>query len=136
MKKVGTYIADAFANALGQVFLFLAGLFVWHSIPGAIIWTLAAAGFGVLLSVMERGAESRRGMDFKHYLLFSVLLVNAAALVYGIISGADMLIKFHRAGGVVPVFAVTPYYPVWISLGTLWITLSFIVADRLKRRKA
>ncbi|MGN1423929.1 MAG: hypothetical protein ACI4XA_11175 [Oscillospiraceae bacterium] len=135
MKKIATYIVDALANAFGQAILFFAGLlFAWYSAAGFAVWLIAAAGFGVLLSVMERGAERKCGVDRRNYMLFSVFSVNAIALVFGAVSGIGLLTQV--VGGIVPVFAVNPYYPLFIVIGSLWVTLSFLVADRLVRRKA
>ena len=135
MKKTVTYIVDALANAFGQAILFFAGLlFAWYSVAGFAVWLIAAAGFGVLLSVMERGAERKLGINRRNYMLFSVFSVNAVALVFGAVSGIGLLTQVNE--GIVPVFAVNPNYPLFIVIGSLWVTLSFFISDRLIRRKA
>lgn len=134
MKNAGTYAFDALVNLIGQAVLFLIGCFVWTNVAAVILWALCAAGFAVFLSVMERGAELRSSADFRHYLLFSVLPVNLTALVVSGITGA---IEYNIWVNHNPmIYVYTPFYPIGIAAGTVWVTLSFIAVNRLTRKGA
>lgn len=131
MRSAGTYIFDAVVNILGQSVLFLIGAFICWDIFGVAAWLLAAAGFAVLLSVMERGAELRRGADFRHYVLFSVLPVNVIALVAAVVSG---IIELNLWFSGPRIYLYTPYYPLIIGLGSIGITACFAAVNQLTRR--
>lgn len=133
MKSAKTYIFDAIVNLLGQSILFFVGAFVWVNIAAEILWALCAVGFAAFLSVMERGAELRRGADFRHYMLFSVLPVNIAALAVAAVSG---VIEYNIWAGGAVIYVYNPLYPIGIALGTLWITAAFATINRLMRREA
>lgn len=132
MKIAKTYIFDAFVNLIGQSVLFLIGAFVWVSAAAEIIWALVAVGFAVFLSIMERGAETRRGADFRHYMMFSVLPVNVIALVAAAISG---VIEYRIWAGGAIIYNYTPLYPIGIAVGTIWITFAFAAINRLTLSK-
>ncbi len=132
MKLARTYIFDAFVNLFGQSILLLVGLFMWTSVPGAIVWGLAAAGFSVFLSVMERGAESRRGADPLYYFLFVLLPVNITALTFAVIFGVNELIRWNQ-GYAPTVMVITPFYPIFMVAGSVWISLVFLAVNRLTR---
>lgn len=133
MKRAKTYIFDAIVNLIAQVVLFLIGAFMWLDIPRIIIWAVAAAGFAAFLSVMERGAELRRGADFRSYMLFTVLPVNVIALIVAVICG---VIEYNRWVSGALLYVYTPLYPVGIAVGTAWITLAFTAINRLTRQNA
>ena len=134
MKAVRTYSFDALVNLIGQSVLFFIGAFVWTNVASIVLWALCAVGFALFLSVMERGAELRRGADFRNYLLFSVLPVNVIALV---VSGITGIIEYNIWANHNPVIYVyTPLYPVGIAVGTVWIKLSFAALTRLTRKEA
>jgi len=133
MKKAVTYIFDGLVNLILQSVLFLIGMFVWVNPVYEVLWVIAAAGFAVFLSFMERGAERRRGADFRHYLLFSVLPVNVIALIIAAIRGVAEY-KIWITGALIYVY--NPLYPIGIAVGTIGITLGFIAVNRLTLRKA
>ena len=133
MKKTRTYIFDALVNLIVQSVLFFIGMFVWVNPVYEVIWALAAAGFAAFLAFMERGAEKRSGADFRHYLMFSVLPVNIAALAVAAVSG---VIEYNIWAGGAVIYAYNPLYPIGIALGTLWITAAFAAINRLMRREA
>ena len=132
MKKAA-YIFDGLVNLVVQSVLFFIGIFVWVNPVYEVIWVIAAAGFVVFLSFMERGAEKRRGADFRHYLLFSVLPVNVIALTVAAIRGVAEY-KIWMSGALIYVY--NPLYPIGIAVGTIGITLGFIAVSRLTLRKA
>ena len=133
MKTAKTYAFDALVNLIGQSVLFLIGAFVWINIASIVLWALCAAGFALFLSVMARGAELRRGADFRHYMLFSVLPVNIIALVAAGITG---IIEYNIWVNHDPLkYVYTPLYPVGIAVGTVWITLWFAALNRLTRKE-
>ncbi len=134
MKLARTYIFDAFVNLFGQSILLLVGLFMWTSVPGAIVWGLAAVGFSVFLSIMERGAESRRGACFRHYVLAVLLPAVAAALIVGAVCGGFEYMRWH-AGYSPVVLIISPFYPIFIAAGSVWITLVFLAVNRLTRKE-
>lgn len=133
MKAAKTYIFDATVNIVGQLILFLIGPFVWVNIAAEVLWALAAAGFAIFLSVMERGAETRRGADFRHYMLFSILPANVIALTVSVVTG---VIEFNiwTSGNIIYIY--NPLYPIGIAAGTIWVTLAFTAVNRLTRREA
>lgn len=133
MKKAAAYIFDGLVNLVVQSVLFFIGIFVWVNPVYEVIWVIAAAGFVVFLSFMERGAEKRRGADFRHYLLFSVLPVNVIALTVAAIRGVAEY-KIWMSGALIYVY--NPLYPIGIAVGTIGITLGFIAVSRLTLRKA
>ena len=132
MKVAATYVFDALVNIIGQSILFLIGMFVWVNPVSEILWVFAAVGFAAFLAFMERGAEKRRGADFRHYLLFSVLPVNIIALIVA----ADCRHRWARWITSVPIYVYNPFYPIWIAAGTVCITLAFVAVNRLTRQKA
>ncbi len=133
MKKAVTYIFDGLVNLILQSVLFLIGMFVWVNPVYEVLWVIAAAGFAVFLSFMECGAEKRRGADFRHYLLFSVLPVNVITLIVAAIRGV-VEYKIWITGALIYVY--NPLYPIGIAVGTIGITLGFIAVNRLTLRKA
>ena len=133
MKKAAAYIFDGLVNLVVQSVLFFIGIFVWVNPVYEVIWVIAAAGFVVFLSFMERGAEKRRGADFRHYLLFSVLPVNVIALTVAAIRGVAEY-KIWMSGALIYVY--NPLYPIGIAVGTIGITLGVIAVSRLTLRKA
>ena len=133
MKKALIYFFDAVVNLIAQTVLFLIGAFMWLDIPRIIIWAVAAAGFAAFLSVMERGAELRRGADFRSYMLFTVLPVNVIALIVAVISG---VIEYNTWISGALLYVYIPLYPVGIAVGTAWITLAFTAMNRLTRQKS
>ena len=133
MRSAKTYIFDGLVNLIGQSVLFLIGAFVWVNVVYEVIWVLVSLGFAAFLSVMERGAELRRGADFHHYLLFSALPVNVIALIVAVISG---VIEYNIWTSSVHIYIYNPMYPVGIAVGTVWITLAFAAINRLTRREA
>ena len=133
MKKAAAYIFDGLVNLVVQSVRFFIGIFVWVNPVYEVIWVIAAAGFVVFLSFMERGAEKRRGADFRHYLLFSVLPVNVIALTVAAIRGVAEY-KIWMSGALIYVY--NPLYPIGIAVGTIGITLGFIAVSRLTLRKA
>lgn len=132
MKAARTYIFDAIVNGLGQLIFTIIGLFAWCTAYGTVIWALAAAGFGVFLSIMERGAESRRGADPLYYFLFVLLPVNMTILTFAVIFGVNELIRWNQ--GYAPiVMVITPFYPIFMVAGSVWISLVFLAVNRLTR---
>lgn len=134
MRLARTYIFDAFVNLFGQGILILVGLFAWTSIPGTLIWALAASGFSVFLSIMERGAESRHGACFIHYILAVLLPAVAAAIIVSAVCG---VFEYSRwSAGYSPLtMIISPFYPVFIAAGSIWITLVFLAVNRLTRKE-
>lgn len=135
MKLARTYVFDAFANLLGQGILILVGFFACTSAAGLAVWALAAAGFGVFLSVMERGAESRRGASFGRYFMFVLLPALVVALISGSACGIYEFIRWSSGYSAV-VMIISPLYPLFIPAGSAWVTLTFLAFNRLTRTKA
>lgn len=133
MKTVRTYIFDALVNLVGQSVLFLIGAFMWFNVASVILWAVFAAGFAAFLAFMERGAELRRGADFRHYFLISVLPVNIIAMAVAVISG---IIEYNTWISGALIYVYTPLYPIGIAIGTLWISFAFTAINRLTLRKA